>query len=148
MTVKNLWITEYSNRDIERQAPPCKIRRKNDQHDDFFSWRDGNDSDDDSITDSAGSDEYDDWQCDVNPAADKQVRDPFEYWRQRQMQYPRLSRMAFDVLSIPPASDEIERIFSLAGLMVTPHRNRLEENTVESVQMLRSFLKEGIIRQS
>ncbi|ENH75991.1 hypothetical protein FOC1_g10000975 [Fusarium oxysporum f. sp. cubense race 1] len=41
-------------------------------------------------------------------------------------QYPHLSRMAIDLFSVPAMSSEPERIFSLAGQMVTAQRGRLK----------------------
>ncbi|KAM5529192.1 hAT family dimerization domain protein [Fusarium oxysporum f. sp. phaseoli] len=45
--------------------------------------------------------------------------------------------MALDVLSIPPMSAECERLFSIAGKMVSPLRTRLEASTVGITQILR-----------
>jgi hypothetical protein len=59
--------------------------------------------------------------------------------------YPRLSRMALDFLTTQPMSAECERLFSAVGLMVTPQRNRLEAHVVGICQVLRSWLRAGII---
>ena len=53
--------------------------------------------------------------------------------------------MALDFLTIQPMSAECERLFSAAGLMVTPQRNRLEAHTIEICQVLRSWIRAGII---
>jgi hypothetical protein len=60
-------------------------------------------------------------------------------------EYPRLSRMALDVMTVPAMSSECERLFSATGLMVTPHRNRLDAGTIGLIQTLRSWLRAGII---
>ena len=44
----------------------------------------------------------------------KQVDDPLAWWRANRKQYPQLSTMAFDYLSIPAMSSECERLFSRA----------------------------------
>jgi hypothetical protein len=49
---------------------------------------------------------------------DEVAEDPFEWWRQREKDIPRLARMAYDLLSIPSTACECERIFSLAKLLV------------------------------
>uniref|UniRef100_A0A0D2XRS9 HAT C-terminal dimerisation domain-containing protein n=1 Tax=Fusarium oxysporum (strain Fo5176) TaxID=660025 RepID=A0A0D2XRS9_FUSOF len=38
--------------------------------------------------------------------------------------------MALDLLSVPPMSAECERLFSVAGQMVSPLRTRLEASTI------------------
>ncbi len=65
-------------------------------------------------------DEYDQWLLSPDLKHDPLVSDPVQYWWERRDDYPRLSRMALDVLSIPPMSAECERIFSVAGQMVSP----------------------------
>ena len=59
---------------------------------------------------------------------------PFQYWIKptTRVRWPRLSRMAMDLFSIPAMSSEPERIFSLAGLRLSPRRSRLREDTVEA----------------
>lgn len=85
-------------------------------------------------------DEYDAWMelepCDCD--------DLIAYWVSRSESYPRLARMALDVLSIPAMSSEPERIFSLAGLMVTDRRNRLHEDIIQAAQCIRSWEQHGI----
>ncbi|KAG7404258.1 hypothetical protein Forpe1208_v015706 [Fusarium oxysporum f. sp. rapae] len=77
--------------------------------------------------------------------SDKDVADPVEYWVLKRFEYPRLSRMALDVMTVPAMSSECERLFSATGLMVTPLRNRLDAGTVGLIQTLRSWLRAGII---
>ena len=40
------------------------------------------------------------------------VDDPLEWWPRHQTSLPKLARMAFDILSIPATSCEVERVFS------------------------------------
>lgn len=47
--------------------------------------------------------------------------------------------MAYDLLSVPAMSAECERIFSSAGMMIVPKRNRLNEDIVEASECLRSW---------
>jgi hypothetical protein len=72
---------------------------------------------------------------------------PLEFWStQRQKQaYPRLSRMARDLFTIPAMSDEPERVFSSSGLMTTPHRGRLSARAIGEAQVVKSWIKTGII---
>ncbi|EGU89475.1 hypothetical protein FOXB_00005, partial [Fusarium oxysporum f. sp. conglutinans Fo5176] len=76
---------------------------------------------------------------------DNDVRDPISYWHERKRRYPRLSRMALDFLTIQPMSAECERMFAAAGRMVTPLRNRLDADIIGMCQVLRSWLRAGVI---
>jgi hypothetical protein len=72
---------------------------------------------------------------------------PLEFWstqRQRES-YPRLSKMARDLFTIPAMSDEPERVFSSAGLMVTPSRGRLSAKAIGQTQCVKSWIKTGVI---
>ncbi|PNP59234.1 hypothetical protein FNYG_14985 [Fusarium nygamai] len=93
---------------------------------------------------AAQADEYIRWQASVS-GSDKDVADPVEYWVLKRFEYPRLSRMALDVMTVPAMSSECERLFSATGLMVTPLRNRLDAGTIGLIQTLRSWLRAGII---
>jgi hypothetical protein len=42
-------------------------------------------------------------------------------------------------------SDEPERVFSSAGLMVTPLRGRLSAKTIGQTQCVKSWIKTGVI---
>ncbi|KAM4068002.1 restless-like transposase [Hirsutella rhossiliensis] len=92
-----------------------------------------------------GQDEYLHWitHCE---AGDGSVDDPIAYWHNKRHKYPNLSRMALDFLTIQPMSAECERLFSAAGRMVNPLRNRLEAQTIGMCQVLRSWLRAGIIQ--
>ncbi|KAJ6436796.1 putative 115 kDa protein in type-1 retrotransposable element R1DM [Purpureocillium lavendulum] len=92
-------------------------------------------------------DEYAEWVASTDPG-DCLVDDPIQYWLLRRRQYPRLSRMAIDLFSIPAMSSEPERIFSLAGQMVTAQRGRLKADLIGAAQCLSSWEKSGAIQIS
>ena len=96
-----------------------------------------------SIT-SQNLDEYEQWQRDIDDS-DALVTNPYEYWHMRRLKYPRLSRMALDLLTVPPMSAECERLFSTTGRMVTKSRSRLDASTIGLCQTLRSWLRAGLI---
>ena len=48
-------------------------------------------------------------------------------------------------MTVPAMSAEVERLFSAAGLMATPLRNRLDASKNGLIQTLHSWLKAGII---
>lgn len=63
----------------------------------------------------------------------------------QQRTFPRLSRMAIDVLSAPAMSAESERVFSLTRRTVEWHRSRLHGDTVERLECQKSWIKQGLI---
>ncbi|KID81808.1 HAT dimerization [Metarhizium guizhouense ARSEF 977] len=89
-------------------------------------------------------DELELWQS-SREDRDSDVRDPIAYWHERRRRYPRLSRMALDFLTIQPMSAECERLFAAAGRMVTPLRSRLDADIIGMCQVLRSWLRAGVI---
>lgn len=60
-------------------------------------------------------DEYKRYIQSFTPADDKYQFRPLSWWQEHEMEYPNLSRMAADMLSIPTMSAETERSFSSAG---------------------------------
>ena len=66
---------------------------------------------------------------------------PIEWWRANQSTYPKLSQMAFDLLSIPAMSAECERVFSQAKLALGPQRNRMLDTTLNALQCLKNWLR-------
>ncbi|KAG6990049.1 Zinc finger BED domain-containing protein RICESLEEPER 2 [Fusarium oxysporum f. sp. conglutinans] len=131
--VQELW-EEYRNLPVEQETIPEQptVPRKTTDLDDFMA----------SIRKlstrparlpSATRDEYAEWVATTDPG-DCLVDNPIQYWLLRRRQYPRLSRMAIDVFSIPAMSTEPERIFSLAGQMVTAQRGRLQADIIGAAQ--------------
>jgi hypothetical protein len=64
---------------------------------------------------------------------------PLKWWAANKLRLPRLYVMALDHLSIPPASTECERCFSLAKLIISTQRRSLKENTVSQIESYRSW---------
>jgi len=53
--------------------------------------------------------------------------------------------MAIDILSIPPMSDEPERVFSGARRTVSWDRGQMELETIERRECLKHWKKSGIL---
>jgi len=92
-------------------------------------------------------DEYSDWFRDVHKS-DQNVLDPISYWYERREEYPHLSQMALDVLSVLPMSADVERLFSTCGRMVRDERARLDASTIGMTQAVRSWLRGGYIKST
>jgi len=52
-----------------------------------------------------------------------------EWWAAHRDEYPRLSKMALDLFSIPMMSAECERVFSSAKNLITERRNGLKQGS-------------------
>lgn len=79
-----------------------------------------------------------------DPAAWSEVTDIIAWWHQHQNEFPVLAQMAFDILSIPGMSAEVERIFSAAGRLISDCRNGLKDDTIEACQVQQHGLKNGL----
>ncbi|KAK6850531.1 Ribonuclease H-like protein [Apiospora arundinis] len=71
--------------------------------------------------------------------------DPLRWWQEiGQLQYPKLSYMATDILTIPSSTAETERQFNSTGRMITPLRARMKRHIVGMGQSIRSWSMAGI----
>lgn len=61
------------------------------------------------------------------------------WWKEHEIEYPRLAKMARDLLAIPATSVPAERLFSKAGLTIRKHRNRLNAESARSLLCLNSW---------
>ena len=89
-------------------------------------------------------DEFERWLSTKNDVYSKH-NNPLEYWSVKRFEYPRVARMAIDVLSIPAMAADCERTFSSAGSMVSPNRHRLDASTIAVTQTVRSWLRAGLL---
>lgn len=88
-------------------------------------------------------DELDRWLRLADPV--EKDCDPFLYWFNKRFEYPRLTRMAIDILSVPPMAAECERVFSSCGNMVSAKRCRLQAETIAITQTVKSWLSAGLL---
>ena len=79
-----------------------------------------------------------------NKLAHSPTENPLHWWRDHRHTYPTLSKMAFDILSIPAMSSECERVFSIAKHLITTPRNRLKDDIIEAIQLLKHWYMGGL----
>jgi len=72
------------------------------------------------------------------PTVDETVNS-LEWWKSNMNQFPHLSKMANDYLSIPATSVSSEQCFSISKNLITDNRNRLASKTVRACMCLRSW---------
>jgi hypothetical protein len=98
-----------------------------------------------SIARPASEDEYEDYNS--QESYDPGKKGALAWWYQdtQRQRWPRLSLMAIDILSIPPMSDEPERVFSGARRTVTWDRGQIEPETIEMRECLKHWKRSGIL---
>jgi len=70
--------------------------------------------------------------------------DPLLWWQVRQEEFPILSQIARDYLCIQATSVASEQAFSVAGLTISPLRNRLDAETARVTLCLKSWIRKAI----
>ena len=72
---------------------------------------------------------------------------PIAWWSDRYNVHPKLRQLALDLLAIPATSAEVERVFSSAKQLLTPRRNRMKEDTIEMLELMKYWWQRGIIAE-
>jgi hypothetical protein len=93
--------------------------------------------------------EEDEFEQFINAAPHKITGSPLAWWckEEQRLTYPRLHQMAMDILSIPPMSDDPERVFSGVRRTISWDRARIGVANVEKTELLGNWNKNDLIRQ-
>ena len=70
--------------------------------------------------------------------------DPLLWWKVHAKEYPIVSKMARDYLTIQATSVASEQAFSIAGQAITARRNRLDPETARASLCLRSWIRNNL----
>jgi hypothetical protein len=99
---------------------------------------------------TTGSTDHDDFMVFIETSPFEIDCKPLEWWCriEQRSRYPRLSRMAITILSIPPESAEAERVFSGARRTCTWDRLKLSCSSIEMIECVGNWLKQGLIQLS
>ena len=65
--------------------------------------------------------------------------EPLSWWKERRTEWPSLTTMAVDLLSVPLMSAECERIFSAPGNLITRRRSHMKDDIIEATTGLRAW---------
>jgi hypothetical protein len=97
------------------------------------------------VTEDDNEDEFEKF---VTASPHKITCSPLQWWckEEQRLEYPRLHKMAIDILSIPPMSDEAERVFSGVRRTISWDRARLGAWIVEMTELLGNWNKNDLIR--
>lgn len=60
-----------------------------------------------------------------------------EYWKTKVDTNPELHKLASVLMAIPPTQTAVERVFSALALVLTSHRTRLGDETLENILLVR-----------
>jgi hypothetical protein len=64
---------------------------------------------------------------------------PIQWWRANEGEYPILAKLAYNPLSIPAMSAEVERVFSGTKELITDRRNGLDIESIEANECFRNW---------
>jgi non-ribosomal peptide synthetase component F len=132
--VQSLWEDVYKFTDSDlNQAPAHLSSSSSSETDDLATFMNPTNFYNTMTT----RDEYAEY-CRLDPTPCKR---PLEWWGARREEYPRLSKMAFDLLSIPLMSAECERVFSVTKRFIPSDRNRLKDDVIEAMSCLKHWYK-------
>ena len=139
--IKQLWLTDYAEQSAEPARPPTPqtIRQPT-----FSSFLHASSR----LTQRAPArDELQTYLSEQTLSFDtEQESDNFRaltWWTEQtqRTRFPRLSKMAFDILTVPTMSAEMERIFSECALALNHQRLSITQETLEQLVCLRSWLR-------
>jgi hypothetical protein len=132
-----LWETEYKGKYVNEMPPPTK-KKENTPDPAFDRQREHKRIRiDTSFTEADLYEQYisSDRLQDEEAGTDEAIA----YWISRYDSQRDLARFALDLLAISPMSDECERLFSSAKLMIVDRRGRLKADIIEACECLRSW---------
>jgi hypothetical protein len=72
--------------------------------------------------------------------------DPLAWWKLHDAEFPGIARMSLDMLAIPATTAQVERIFSLAKLILTDGRSNLDAELAGKIACLGSWFRDAGIR--
>jgi hypothetical protein len=148
-SLRDLWITYKSkgldeDEEMENENEAEEGTRRRREPSGLDAYLDEDIFSDDDTTLDAAADELSEWQA-TTVLTDKKVTNPIQYWHGHRERWPRLARMAIDLFGVPAMSSEPERVFSDAGDVITPKRNRLHADIVGAGMCLKQWDKDGVI---
>jgi hypothetical protein len=131
--VQELWESEYKGKYASELPPPPPSYVPINQDD--TDWGDLAEYQAIAPTTTATVDRFDKYLSEP-PLL---YEDSLSYWNKHRLAQPDLARFAYDMLAIPPMSDECERTFSSAKHLINDTRNQLDMDIIEANECLRAW---------
>lgn len=118
---------------------PQQAARKAQPINDYMRWKTAK-----ILPTAIVKDEYEHY-CNEDPmiVGEKELFNPIDWWRSpvHQRLYPRLSRLAYNLLSVPAMSAECERVFSSTGILLSDRRSTMDMASIEASECVRNWLR-------
>src|SRR5205814_7533594 len=89
--------------------------------------------------------EYNEFSSYMQIKRDGTITNALKWWKGSQSMYPKLSKMAHDVMAVPATGAGVEREFSISGRVVTKQRNQLSPTTIRDIMHKWWVAKHGIV---
>jgi len=83
--------------------------------------------------------------CALPPSVEL-VENRFSYWQAQEQSFPKLSKLAFNLLAMPAMSAECERGFGSCKLLITPNPNHWNAESIEASECLRDWYRQEILK--
>lgn len=139
LALKEVWLEEYKGK--SSGSPISTTRQRSRSPKRYTSCREHKrlklNPNPDPV--ASGPDELDEYLATNIYITDSEYFDPVQYWNDRYYSQPDLAQFALDVLAVPPMSDECERLFSSAKLLITDRRSCLKMDIIEANECLRAW---------
>lgn len=136
--VLRLWERDYNSKAIPPQ-PVVRTAGHGNESSTFDNFLLADDSD--SFDGTAPIDRYHDY-CGARLTPFSECPDVIVWWESCGIIGEPISQMGWDMIAIPAMSSECERVFSSAGRLITPVRNRLKEDVIEASECLSAWYKQ------
>ncbi|CCE35278.1 uncharacterized protein CPUR_03266 [Claviceps purpurea 20.1] len=140
--ITTLWEEEYRDLPIQWNMDSGKPQ-EHDLSDPYSEWPGSN---------PAGkrvvliSDELERWWSTAGHLTETEHSiDPFEYWSEMRFDYPRVAKMALDILSIPAIASDCERSIPSTGSLASLHWAELDITTNAISRAVKSWDKAGLL---
>jgi len=124
-------------------APPTPIRRNNRQY--FALLRQNVESTNEDETSTPELESESELSLYLEQPMDEEA-EPLLWWKTHSNEFPVLSKMARDYLTIQATSVASESSFSIAGNTITKTRNRLLPETARACLCSKSWMDKGMVK--
>jgi hypothetical protein len=136
LAFQKLWGTYKDNPALPPAPAASRARTNNDLNDAIASMMEPHQG----IEASNNLDEYTRWKLEPwVPSGDN----PITYWLSRRRDYPNLTHLALDVLSILASSCDCECMFSELGNLLRSKRRKISSQLLVAIQSVRAWLRAG-----
>jgi hypothetical protein len=135
-TVRQTWEDNYKDKVTSDEDEEAKRRAKRPDFLDKYLKR---------AQPTVEGDAFQSYIASAPVACNDSDADLLAWWNRPTNPHKALQQQAFDLLSIPAMSAEVERVFSSTKRLIPPDRNRLGDDTIELLQLLKHWWENKLI---